>query len=803
MKSLYGILRGALVLAFLLVLAGGTEVMGQSCFTVTTASVTCGTPEGGTGYTLDLGLLNNLDMVTALVEYTIVSPANVAVTPGSRTIDPPAPVPDTIRTPLAITGNGATAGTTVKILVRIANGSSRTAGSCSDTVTVVLPSCNTDCLSFINDTVLCNEGPRGTNYIYRFDLINEGNLPVPGTDLRFSVISPGTVSVSPTYRELSSALIEGDTLREVDFTLDGVGAVPGTVVTVRVSLCNGGRCCDDTLTIALPSCRPEGCIGIEEERITCGETDSHYVYSFTYKNLSNFLATGLTFSSDQVEFVTDRFDFEELDMDDITSQTTGVIVPPDLQGKVITFTATLTNDEGDTCRSTFEMETPECSWGCFSISDSSISCLPEVSGVKAFGFRFTFHNESDRSIRWINAGSLTPQVAAGTGWIDLGTEVGPGESIAVGPVPISGPAAVAGLNVIVRLTLAGSSPTEVFCDDTVSVVLPDCRPDFAGCAEFIEEEVICMTSPTAPAGIRWNFRVSNTSNRNLDSLLITAVQSSNNMNVTISPTVIRFPQPLPPGAGSPVSLTVTGPGVVHNEVLSIAAVAFFEEGNTCSISHELDVFCDVEEEPECFTLNEIEKRLTPGGENRVDWTFRLTNTSGETIDELLISSTTESVIVANSPYALTAPLLPDSSATVRATFLNGVPGEEIGVVIASTLGGATDIICTDTVEMTLPENTNSVAEAEVRNGIILYNPFPNPTTGESVIRFSVPSAKDNVAVTLVDPAGREIPCPTVQPLFERGEHLIRIDTKDLPSGHYRIVLRIGDDLLSRPLTVVR
>ncbi|MGE3799764.1 MAG: hypothetical protein AB7H80_01955, partial [Candidatus Kapaibacterium sp.] len=357
MNRVYTIARGVWLLALLLLLLSGSKASAQgNCFFVAQESITCGTPAGGAGYTLVLGILNQYDMTVAVVDYTVLSPGNIAISPGSRTIDPPAPVPDTIRTTLTITGSGATGGTTLRILVRIANGTSRTSISCSDTVTITLPNCNTDCLSFFGDSLRCNDGPRGTNYIYSFGIVNEGGLAIPGAELRYSVISPGTVSVSPTYVELSNGLLAGDSLKNLSFTIDGIGAKPGTVVTVRVQLCNDGICCDDTLTLPLPSCRPAGCIGLEAENISCGRTDSRYNYSFTYKNLSNFLATMLELKSDQVEFVNGRIGLGEFDLDDITSQSVEMIVPAELQGKLVTFTATISNEDGDSCTTTFEVE---------------------------------------------------------------------------------------------------------------------------------------------------------------------------------------------------------------------------------------------------------------------------------------------------------------------------------------------------------------------------------------------------------------------------------------------------------------
>ena len=740
MNRVYTIARGVWLLALLLLLSNGSKASAEGCFIVAQESITCGTPEGTTGYALVLGILNQYDMTVAVVDYTVLSPGNIVISPGSRTIDPPAPVSDTIRTTLTISGSGATGGTTLRILVRIANGTSRTSISCSDTVTITLPNCSTDCLSFIGDSLRCNEGPRGTNYIYSFGIVNEGGLAIPGAELRYSVISPGTVSISPTYVELSNGLIAGDSLKNLSFTIDGVGATPGRVVTVQVQLCNDGICCDDTVTLALPSCRPEGCLGLEEQGISCGGVNSHYTYSFTYKNLSNFLGTMLELKSDQVEFVNGRIALTELDMDDKTSQSIEMIVPADLQGKVITYTATLSNEDGDSCTTTFEVKTPVCSWECFTLRDETIQCLPPVNGNDVFAFSSLFYNESGYSVRWIKATSLTPGVLAETGWFDLGKEVASGESLQIGPLPITG--AAGGQSISVQLSLAGASSTDVICTDTIELTLPDCKPEFTGCFDFLEEEVVCNTTPTAPRSLNWSFRLSNTSNRNLDSLTITSIQSSNGQGVAVTPATIYFAQPIPPGEVRLATLTVSGPGVVKNEVLLMETIGFFEDENRCPLTHELDVECGVVGES-CFTANEVKTETFPSSPDRVDWTLRITNSSGTAINGLLMTTLTSNVQVANSPYTLESPLLPDSSTIVTISLLNGTPGQTVEVVIGTTWQSPTNVICADTVEMVIPERTNSVADRGVRREIALYNVFPNPASEKCTVRFSTLSSARN------------------------------------------------------------
>ncbi|MGE3802393.1 MAG: hypothetical protein AB7H80_15360, partial [Candidatus Kapaibacterium sp.] len=505
---------------------------------------------------------------------------------------------------------------------------------------------------------------------------------------------------------------------------------------------------------------------------------------------------------DQVEFVNGRIGLGEFDLDDITSQSVEMIVPAELQGKLVTFTATISNEDGDSCTTTFEVETPVCSWGCFSLSDEIIRCLPPVNGNDAFSFNFTFHNESGRSVRWINAASLSSGVVAGSGWIDLGKEIASGESLVIGPVPITGPGAISGQSISVQLTLAGASSTDVICTDSLTLTLPDCKPEFTGCFDFLEEEVVCNTAPTAPRGLTWSFRLSNTSNRNLDSLTITSIQSSNGQMVTVTPATVYFAQPIPPGAGRLVTLSVSGPGAVKNEVLSMETIGFFEDGNRCPLSHELDVECGVVDES-CFTANEVKAETFPSSPNRVDWTLRIKNTSGTAINGLLMTTLTSNVQIPNSPYTLESPLLPDSSTNVTISLLNGTPGQTVEVVIGTTWQSSTNVICVDTVAMTIPERTNSVADRGVRREIALYNVFPNPTSEKCTVRFSTLSSAPNVTLTIVDQTGGEVSRPIDGGSYQPGEHLLSVETATLPSGAYRIMLQIGDEVLTRPLTIVR
>ena len=78
---------------------------------------------------------------------------------------------------------------------------------------------------------------------------------------------------------------------------------------------------------------------------------------------------------------------------------------------------------------------------------------------------------------------------------------------------------------------------------------------------------------------------------------------------------------------------------------------------------------------------------------------------------------------------------------------------------------------------------------------------PNPVSGEGVVTFDVPEASA-VAVVLYDVLGREVARP-VDREVGAGTHRARLDASALSPGLYVLVMRAGDFISSRQITVAR
>ncbi len=72
--------------------------------------------------------------------------------------------------------------------------------------------------------------------------------------------------------------------------------------------------------------------------------------------------------------------------------------------------------------------------------------------------------------------------------------------------------------------------------------------------------------------------------------------------------------------------------------------------------------------------------------------------------------------------------------------------------------------------------------------------FPNPVSAESVINVLVDNAQQ-VEFTIVDLSGRTVKTNSMN--LKEGDNQVSIDSSNLPSGAYRIVISSKDSLMTR------
>ncbi len=120
------------------------------------------------------------------------------------------------------------------------------------------------------------------------------------------------------------------------------------------------------------------------------------------------------------------------------------------------------------------------------------------------------------------------------------------------------------------------------------------------------------------------------------------------------------------------------------------------------------------------------------------------------------------------------------------------------VVETCTFSNATQICCSrDTVACA----TSGVELATGPSGFRLYESQPNPFSGVTTIRYEL-LRSSSVALRVTDGEGREVR------RIERGgqsagEHAIRLDLSDLPSGVYYYTLQAGAELDTRRMVLVK
>ncbi len=94
-----------------------------------------------------------------------------------------------------------------------------------------------------------------------------------------------------------------------------------------------------------------------------------------------------------------------------------------------------------------------------------------------------------------------------------------------------------------------------------------------------------------------------------------------------------------------------------------------------------------------------------------------------------------------------------------------------------------------------------VAEGELPRQFALHSPYPNPFNAETVIRFDLPR-NAFVTATLYDLNGRRVKT-LIEEMVPGGEHELRLDAADLPSGMYFLNLRSEEKSACQKLVLLK
>ncbi len=413
--------------------------------------------------------------------------------------------------------------------------------------------------------------------------------------------------ISPTYSVRSASGPQGSTTTRTDSAIvwqfpNGVPARTDGLTACFSSILGGptdrpfyvliewysgqrGVVCIDSLELdcSRDTGTAEDCIDIVEQQIDCEKTPNGgtiYQWCVTFKNLS-----GMTINTIQVGNQTYSVGTVQpgafgrvcipLTGQPGTTITVGILA---CNERIVNDTGRggngglidTTHTERTCCDTRVQVKLPNCepTSKCFDLLDSEIECRRE-NGAVSYIWCFSFRNRTGFTVNQVRVGnsvvSVNPVQPGGTGRACVQLFGQPG--------PTSFTVVLCRIADSVRNDTAGGRdtiniPVEC-CEQRVEVVLPNCNEE--GCFELVEQEIFCDST----GGYIWCFNVRNQANWSMGSFSLHPLQNSAGGQATISPNVIPFDRPVPPGGLSPrICVRITGvkPGTLVLNGLNCADI---------------------------------------------------------------------------------------------------------------------------------------------------------------------------------------------------------------------------------------
>ena len=123
------------------------------------------------------------------------------------------------------------------------------------------------------------------------------------------------------------------------------------------------------------------------------------------------------------------------------------------------------------------------------------------------------------------------------------------------------------------------------------------------------------------------------------------------------------------------------------------------------------------------------------------------------------------------------------------------PWFESGIIAVSSMEGGLVIVAPSLSTGVSAESEELPAE------VTLLGNYPNPFNPETTIRYALPQAGE-VRLAVYDLLGQEVAL-LVDGSRPAGHHTVRFDGEDLPSGSYVYRLQVGEEVVSRAMTLVK
>ena len=214
-----------------------------------------------------------------------------------------------------------------------------------------------------------------------------------------------------------------------------------------------------------------------------------------------------------------------------------------------------------------------------------------------------------------------------------------------------------------------------------------------------------------------------------------------------------------------------------------------------------------------------EGRVQTGGEIQVDLSTEdvLFNNGdsvevGVTVDEdITVTNSgdvpvTITVTAPNDPFGVSGgtrdwTIAPGDSAILTVSFTPMAPGNHSGTVVITWVDGENVITRNILLQGFASLETSGVDDLATADGMMLGLPVPNPVADRSTISFTLERGGE-MSLVLYNLLGEEVEL-LARGDVEPGMHTVPLETANLQSGMYTVVLRSGGQTLSRTVTVQR
>jgi hypothetical protein len=113
-----------------------------------------------------------------------------------------------------------------------------------------------------------------------------------------------------------------------------------------------------------------------------------------------------------------------------------------------------------------------------------------------------------------------------------------------------------------------------------------------------------------------------------------------------------------------------------------------------------------------------------------------------------------------------------------------------------TVSGAGNNVWVDNINVGMAAGISTYTSS-----IMAVNVFPNPATDNTNINFTLAEAS-NVTITVYNLVGQQVKTESLGRLAD-GEHTFVLNTESLTTGLYFITMKVGNETITKKITITR